>query len=420
MTPPNDKQVEMALLGCLLQQKNIITAVESCGGKKLFYTSKHENIYGAILSQAEVGEVDVITVSSRLGGQSSYLLQCISLAPSPLLAPSYSDTLKELYLKREILKLCHNTTYNLENQNILNELEQGVRNIAKQVSKIKHTDAGNLVADLWEDYIENEGVTPDYMKTGLLDLDRMIDGLEHTEHIIIAGRASMGKTAFACDVVRNVAKQGRKIIFFTMEMSEKVLMRRLLCAEADVRLKGFRNRRLHPAEKIRASRVLSEIKKWDLQVIEGRVTVSDIKSKVAQDEPDLVVVDYLQLMELDRRGGMNTNDLVGDNVKGLQGIAKTGPAVITLSQLSRASEKEKRRPNLSDLYESGAIEAAGDKILMPYREDKESEEAEILVVKQKDGPVGKVDALFVKDSVTFRSLARTSEPPAVRRGGLDG
>ena len=101
---------------------------------------------------------------------------------------------------------------------------------------------------------------------------------------------------------------------------------------------------------------------------------------------------------------MTTNDLVGDNAIGLQSIAKSGPAVITLSQLSRTSEKEKRRPGLSDLLDSGKIEAVGDKILMPYREDKESTSAEILIVKQKDGAIGKVDVTFLPESVSFRNL----------------
>ena len=417
MAQPKDNNTEKALLGCLLQDKKLIPAIQAAGGSKLFYFDRHINIFNAIVDQAEKGEVDIISVAARLDGLNSYLVECAQQAPTPLLAPTYTETLKELYIKREIITLCHNTIYHIDNPDILNQVDAGVHEIGKRVAKVKHTDIKNLAADLWEHYITYEGTEPDYMRTGLVDLDRVIDGIELTEHVIIAARPGQGKTALAADIVRNICKQGKKVLFFTMEMSEQAMTRRIICAEAGINLKAYRNRKLSDIDKQKAIRALSRVKDWQLNIIEGRVMVSDIKSLVLQQEPDLIVVDYLQLMPIDRRGSMTTNDLVGDNVTGLQGIAKSGPAVITLSQLSRASEKEKRRPGLSDLYESGKIEATGDKILMPYREDKEAEEAEILVVKQKDGPVGKVEVLFDRVSVSFKSRAREHETPQVMAGG---
>jgi replicative DNA helicase len=414
LKPPSNKELEKSLIGCLLQDKKIIPMVESNGGSNLFYTELHIQTYAAIKKQADSGEVDIMTVAGRVEVARSYLLECLTMAPTVLLAESYTKSLKELYIKRELLKLCHNTAYNIEAPDILEQAETGIREIGKQIAKVKHIDLTNLAADLWEAYLD--GKKPDYMKTGIVDLDRIIDGIEHTEHIIIGARPGQGKTALACDIARNVAKQGKKITFFTMEMDKKALVRRFVCAEAGVSIKRYKNRTLDSEGEKRVSRVLSKFDDWNLQIIDGRVTVSEIKAKVLQDEPDLVVVDYLQLMSLDRRGGVTTNDLVGDNVIGLQGIAKSGPAVITLSQLSRASEKEKRKPGLGDLYESGKIEAAGDKIIAPYREDKESTEAEILVLKQKDGPVGKCDVEFVPEFVTFRSIESRQEPPAVMAG----
>ncbi len=406
MTPPQNKQLEQSLIGCLLQDKKLIPAIQAIGGIKLFYSDKHIKIYEAILQQAESGEVDVVSVSARIGGSQSYLTECLMSAPTPLLAETYANQLKDLFIRREVLILCHNTVYKIDNPDILTELESGVRDIGKQVAKVHHSDIAALVADMWEDYVENEGTEPDYMKTGLSDLDRVIDGIEKGEHVIIAGRPGMGKTAFAADVIRSIVKQGKKAIFFTMEMTEVQLVRRLICAEASISLKRYRNRKLTDAEKKKAEVILARMSKWNLQIVEGRVTVSEIKAKALQDEPDIIVIDYLQLMPIDRRGNMSTNDLVGDNVTGLQGISKTGPAVITLSQLSRESEKENRKPRLSDLYESGKIEATGDKILMPYRADKEGLEAEILIVKQKDGRIGSVKVAFLPDSVSFRKLAR--------------
>lgn len=408
--PPKDYTIEKALLGCLIQDNNFILDVQAAGGEVLFDSPKNNQVYNAILSNPGA---DVITLGAKIKieGIRSYLIECLHEAPSPVMAERYIEVLKELYIKRELRNLCLNTLEQLEAPDILNTAEQQIREISKKLSKADYTDFTDAVDELWIDYVQNEGKEPDYMKTGIADLDRLIDGIEHTEHIIIAGRPSMGKTSLATDIVRHIAKQGKRVNFHTMEMSKKALTRRFICAEANVSLKAYRNRKLSADQKSRAAKVSNMIDRGLLNLYEGRVTVSEIKAEALKTEPDLIVVDYLQLMSLDRRSGMTTNDLVGDNATGLQAIAKTGPAVITISQLSRASEKEKRRPGLADLYESGKIEAVGDKIIMPYREDKESEEAEILVVKQKDGPVGKVEVNFFKEAATFRAKEKYREAP---------
>lgn len=416
MKPPADSNTEKALIGCLLQDSSYLPSIQAEGGENLFDVLKHQRIYNAIKATNN-NDIVTLAASLKIDGINSYLVGCINAAPTPIMADRYAEVLKELYVKRELLKVCQNAIYYLDQPDILNTVEQQIREIAKKMSKADFTDFTDAVDELWLDYVQHEGQEPDYMKTGIPDLDRLIDGIEHTEHIIIAGRPSMGKTALATDIVRHIAKHGFKVNFHTMEMSKKALTRRFICAEANVSLKAYRNRKLTSEQKSRASRVSNMIGRGILNIYEGRVTVSEIKAEALKTEPDLIVVDYLQLMSLDRRGGMTTNDLVGDNATGLQAIAKAGPAVITISQLSRASEKEKRRPGLADLYESGKIEAVGDKIIMPYREDKDSEEAEILVVKQKDGPTGKVDVKFFKEAASFKGLERHQEPPQVVRGG---
>ena len=401
MKPPSDVTMEKALIGCLLQDSSYRSDVQAMGGINLFYNTNHALIYQAIL---DTPEPDILTVAPKLDidGIRSYLTGCVNEAPTPVLAERYAEGLKELYIKREILKVCQNTIFNLKEPDVLNTAEQQLREISQKLSSAEFTDFADAVDELWLDYVQNEGKEPEYMRTGIDGLDRLIDGIEHTEHIIIAGRPSMGKTALATDIVRHIAKQGYRINFHTMEMSKKALTRRFICSEANVPLKAYRNRKLTAVQKSRASKVSGMINRGVLNIYEGRVTVSEIKAEALKTKPDLIVVDYLQLMSLDRRSGMTTNDLVGDNATGLQAIAKTGPAVITISQLSRSSEKEKRKPGLADLYESGKIEAVGDKIIMPYREDKESEDAEILVVKQKDGPLGKVGVHFFRESASFR------------------
>ena len=406
MKPPSNSDIEKSLIGCLLQEPSLLHSVQGEGGGNLFYSSRHQDIYRAIQEQSEIGEVDNVTVASRLeiDGIRSYLIDCQMNAPTVLMAKTYAETLKDLHIKREIIRVCQQTIYNIENPDIINQVETGIREVVAQISRVSYVDFVDVASDMWERYIDNEGKEPDYMRTGLTDLDRVIDGLERGEHIIVAGRPGMGKTALATDITRNIAKQFKKVQFFTMEMNREALTRRIICAEANVSLKDYRNRKLNPEQKVKAARVLNMVKRGIIRIYDKRVTVSEIKSEVAKHDPDLVVVDYLQLMALDRRGSMTTNDLVGDNAIGLQSIAKSGPAVITLSQLSRTSEKEKRRPGLSDLLDSGKIEAVGDKILMPYREDKESTSAEILIVKQKDGAIGKVDVTFLPESVSFRNL----------------
>ena len=418
--PPRNEELEKSLLGCLLhiggseysEDKQVIYTVEMLGGEKLFYTTKHQLIYKKILDVIEEPfTTDIIAAGLNMDGVRSYLMELQNSQVNSLLAEYYARELKNLYLKRELRDVCNQTIYEINNKQIpavelINSIGGAVVGLSKQDKSITRASLSKLSADLWEQYIENEGQPPSYMRTGLADLDYYIDGIEHTEHIIIAGRPSTGKTALATDIARAIARQGKIVDFFTMEMSETALTRRLVCAEAGVSLRRYRNGKLEASEKERVGKTLSKFGKWNLNVIEGRVTVTDIRSHILQSEPDLVIVDYLQLMPIDRKSGISTNDLVGDNIIGLQGVAKTGPAVITLSQLSRSSDKERRRPRLDDLLDSGKIEAAGDKILATWCEDKEATEREILVLKQKDGPVGYVDVAFLPEPVTFRDLSK--------------
>jgi replicative DNA helicase len=252
--------------------------------------------------------------------------------------------------------------------------------------------------------------------TGFVDLDRMISGLKGSELIILAARPSMGKTAFALNLAQNVGvRAGKTVALFSLEMSASQLVMRMLAAEGNIDAQGFRTGNLNEEDWEKLTMAMSTLSEAPIFIDDTPgITVYDIRAKLrrlkAEHGLGLVVIDYLQLIT--GRGGDSRQQEISEISRSLKLLAREFDVpVIALSQLSRAVEqRQDKRPMLSDLRESGSIEQDADVVAFLYRDDYYNEEsekkniAELIIGKQRNGPVGKVELLFLKNYNKFLSL----------------
>ena len=283
----------------------------------------------------------------------------------------------------------------------------------------------DLVVSSYEE-IENRFNNRDELTgvtTGFYDLDNITSGLQKSDLIILAARPSMGKTAFALNVAQNVALKGKKgVAIFSLEMPKQQLVKRMLCAEAEVEADRVRTGNLQPKDWEKIVEAMTRLSDARIYIDDtSGVTAIDIKAKcrrlmMEEKELGLIVIDYLQLME-----GGNPNDRnqqISAISRSLKGLARElDVPIIALSQLSRGVEQRPdKRPMLSDLRDSGAIEQDADIVMFIYRDEYYNREdvenkgkAEVIIAKHRNGSVGKIDLLFQANITKFKNPTKTTE-----------
>jgi replicative DNA helicase len=270
-------------------------------------------------------------------------------------------------------------------------------------------------------YDRKEHVTG--LATGFKELDLATAGFQPSDFIIIAGRPSMGKTAFALNIAKHAAIQDRRrILVMSLEMSKEQLVQRLLCSEAKVESQKVRTGYLQPSDWTRLTNAAGRLAEAPIYIDDSpALTVLEARAKArrmkAEHGLDLIVIDYLQLM----RGRMQENrqQEISEISRSLKALAKElNVPVVGLSQLSRAVEtREKKEPQLSDLRESGALEQDADLILFLYRperygiqsEDGDNRVADVIIGKQRNGPTGRIQVTFIPEYASFEQLAKREE-----------
>ena len=254
------------------------------------------------------------------------------------------------------------------------------------------------------------------ISSGFVDLDRMTSGFQKSDLIIIAARPSMGKTAFALNIAQNVAiRSGETVAIFNLEMSAPQLVMRMIAAEGNIDAQAFRTGNLKPEDWEKLTMAMSALSEAPIFIDDSPgVTVYDIRAKLRRLQAEhglgLVIIDYLQLISSVK--GDSRQQEISEISRSLKLMARElNVPVISLSQLSRAVEqRQDKRPMLSDLRESGSIEQDADLVAFLYRDDYYNEEserkniAEVIIGKQRNGPVGKVELLFLKQYNKFLSL----------------
>lgn len=438
--PPHSIEAESSVLGGLLLDNGAWDRVGDLLVDNDFYRHEHKLIYAAIGALINASKpADVITVNEQLQNQGKademgglgYLNSLAQYVPSASNIRRYAEIVRERSILRKLVTASDEIATNAFNpqgkaiDRILDEAEQKIFNIGEEGSRMKQgfQSMDTLVVELL-DRVQEMADNPNDITgvpTGFYDLDRMTSGLQPGDMVVLAARPSMGKTAFAINIAEHVAlNEGLPVAVFSMEMGASQLAVRVVGSIGRIDQGHLRTGKLNDDEWPRLTEAIEKLRTVSLHIDETPgLTPSELRANARRlarqcGKLGLIVVDYLQLMSgSGGSGGDNRATELGEISRGLKMLAKELQCpVIALSQLNRSVEQRTdKRPMMSDLRESGAIEQDADIIMFIYRDDyynsdsKEPGVAEIIIGKQRNGPTGTVKLTFLKNLTRFESLA---------------
>ena len=453
--PPQNIEAEQSVIGAMLIDKNAVSLVTEKLMPEDFYRQAHQVIYSAILTLHSKNEpIDMITLINELKkmnrlddvGGVAYITLLANVVPTAANAKFHAQIVEDKSILRQLVEggtAIASLGYEGADDVpvIIDQAEKMVLRISnrkgsKDFAEISEvlSDTINHIQAVLESKQSITGVA-----TGFVDLDKLTAGLHPSDFIILAARPSMGKTALALNIAQNVAIRGaregqpkKRVAFFSLEMSREQLVQRMLCSEADVdaqRLRAgtdIRDKDTDNADLWNKLWVAADLLSNAQIFIDDTpgITIMEMRSKArrlqAEGGLDLVVIDYLQLMQgtTGRNNSDNRQQEVSEISRGLKALARElNVPVLALSQLSRSVEaRQVKKPMLSDLRESGSLEQDADIVMFLYRDDyyKGAEEApthitELIVAKHRNGPVGRVNLFFKNECTKFISLARRPE-----------
>jgi len=436
---PHSEEAELAVLGSMLSSKDAVSKSIQWLTPDVFYKDAHGKIFSAMELLFDKGEpVDTVSVIDLLKknkelesvGGTYFVTGLVESVPTAAHVERYSKIVMEKALLRRLITLSHSISKEAYDDSqdvadILDTVEQSIFSITQNRLKGGFTQINNIVVDALEklELIRAGGGSVIGVPSGLLDLDDITSGFQDGDLIIIAGRPGMGKTALALSMIRNAALEADVGVgMFSLEMANHQLAMRLLCAEARVDSHFVRTGKL-PA-KLWKNLGLSagDLEKAPIYLDDSpALTVLELRAKArrlkAEHNIGMIVVDYLQLMQ-GPRGVESRQQEISVISRSLKALAKElSIPVVALSQLSRAVEQRAdRKPQLSDLRESGAIEQDADVVIFLYRpwvysqEDEDEGKAEIIVAKQRNGPTGHISASFISKYARFENLSQAETP----------
>jgi len=437
--PPHNIEAEQSILGALLIDQEAVTKIADILTAEDFYKETHSRIFQAMLDIYEKREpIDILSVATRLkdkgvleiiGGR-TYLAELSNLVPTASNVAYYAKVVQSKATLRRLLKTSSDIselgfTESEDVDKILDEAEQCLFSVSQKFLKKNFISISSVLSEAFEriDELHKAGGKMRGLATGYIDLDNLLAGLQKSNLVILAARPSVGKTSLALDIARYAAvKQKAKVGIFSLEMSKEELTDRLLCAEAGVGLWKMRTGKLNQEDFPaigEAMGVLSESSVFiddsaTLNIMEIRTKARRLK---AEHDLDLIVLDYLQLME--GRNKESRVQEVAEITRALKSIARELEIpVLALSQLSRAVEMRSGAaiPKLADLRESGTIEQDADVVMFIYRKimdknqncpEDERHIAEIHIAKHRNGPTGIVKLFFDEQRVTFKNLEKS-------------
>lgn len=435
--PPQNIEAEEAILGAVLTNPVCFTKIADMLNTNSFYKPANKLIYEAIVDLFTKNQaIDIVTVSERLNEQDKLELvggraYINDLALNVITTANieyYAKIVQEKAIKRELInagsEIVEMAYDNTSTEATLDNAEKLIFNIAQQKTTSDLVSVKDLVLTSYEQisyrYEHRDELTG--VPTGFYDFDNMTSGLQKSDLIILAARPSMGKTALALNIAQNVALKAKKTVaIFSLEMSKEQLVQRMLCSEAEVDTQKLKTGNMHASDWEKLTTAMNHFADAPLYIDDKPgATVMDVRAKcrrLAMEQKDLglVVIDYLQLMEAS--GKEDRTQQISGISRGLKGLARElNVPVIALSQLSRAVEsRPDKRPMMSDLRESGAIEQDADIIMFIYRDEyynKEDTEnrgkAEVIVAKHRNGAVGSVDLLFQGAITKFKNITKTN------------
>jgi replicative DNA helicase len=436
--PPQNLEAEQAVLGSMLLEEEAVVRALEVLEEPCFYKPAHQKIFSAINElYRKDSAIDLVTVTAELTkqrsledvGGPSYLAGLTAAVPTAANISHYCTLVKEKYILRRIIDstqhiqyLCFENSHDPDQ--LLDGAESAIFEIANkrlQRDAIAVKDIVKSSIDLIDKLYQRKGMITG-VPTGYVELDQLLAGLQASDLVIVAGRPAMGKSSFALCIAENVALlQKKAVAIFSLEMSKESLVQRMLCSHARINAHNVRTGMLSNADWPNLTQAAGKLSEAQIFIEDTPgMSVLEMRSKARRlkrrHDIGLVIVDYLQLMDPSssmKRFSDNRQQEISDISRGLKAMARQlGVPVIAVSQLSRAPEKELRRPRLSDLRESGAIEQDADVVLMLFREEyyNPTEEnkgiAEVIIAKQRNGPTDTVKLTFIKEYTRFESMAK--------------
>lgn len=442
--PPHDLDAERAVIGAMLVSESAVAAV----GERLvaddFYSEVHRIIYGAMMRLYSRGDpIDQLTLTNelrsvnefdRVGGR-PYVFQIVESVPTAANAGRYAEIVRGKALLRAVIDVGSRITENAfgEPENVseaLDSAEQliyGVSNrtLREHLAPVSELAPGALemIQRLYEQEGEVTGV-----ETGFEDLDRLTTGFHKSDLVVLAARPAMGKTAMALNAIWHASGEKKMpVAIFSLEMSKEQLVQRLISQTTRIPAQALRSGNVKAEDWPKLVRGVAEVSRAPIWIDDtAGVTLMEIRAKVRRlasqlnasgEKPlSLVVVDYLQLMVGQTNRSENRQQEIAEISRGLKVLARDlDVPVLAIAQLSRAVEaRHDKRPLLSDLRDSGAIEQDADMVMFLYRDEyynPESDDkgiAEVIVGKHRNGPTGKVQLAWLEQYTKFASLARKS------------
>ena len=429
--PPHSIEAEKALLGCILIENKALTKVISNLQANSFYKPSHSKIYKAMLELFEENEtIDSITVVDKLQkkgdlenvGGAFYISSLTTETASSENVEYYAKIVaNKSILRNIILTSIDLSTLAYEAQNdvtsILDKAEQKLFELSQNFNRgsfVQIEEMLHNVLDKWGNHKKGQFIG---VASGFKELDKKLSGFQKSDLIILAGRPSMGKTALALSMARNAAVQyNMKVGIFSLEMSCSQLTERLITAAAKVDSHLVRDGRLPAKDWKKLSKAAGSLSKAQIFIDDSaEMNIMELKAKArrlkAEKDIDCIIIDYLQLLNVPGRTESRQQEISYIS-RSLKALAKDlDVPVIALSQLSRALEaRQDKRPMMSDLRESGAIEQDADVVLFVYRpivySKKEEDEGlgEIIISKHRNGPTGVVEVIFIDKYARFENM----------------
>lgn len=456
---PQALDMEEAVLGALLLEKNALHRVTDVLRPEMFYKDAHKLIYEAVLLLFQNSEpIDLLTVKDilRKNGNLDKVGGALTLANLTMRVASaanieyHARVIAEKFILRELIRISDNVIKDAYDETtdvfeLLDKTEQSLFEVSETHLRRNYLGMAELVMKTLErlEELKNKDEAITGISSGFSELDKITSGWQRTDLVIVAARPAMGKTAFTLTVARNAAARNAPVVFFSLEMAAVQLVQRLVCAEAELDAQKVRTGKLENYEWQQLISRIGTLSNAPIYIDDTPgISIMDLRAKCrrlkAEKNIQMVIIDYLQLMTGNASKGGNREQEIAGISRALKELAKELDVnVIALSQLSRAVESRggDKRPQLSDLRESGSIEQDADMVMALYRPEYygfETDEegnstqglAEVIVLKQRNGPTGTVKLQFIGkygkftdlnafagSNMTFNSAINTSPPP---------
>ncbi len=430
LTPPSNVDAEVSVIGSMMLDNSLIDSVSEVLTRDDFYSTAHQNIFSAIVDvYNNTGAVDIVILKNELSrlsllersGGHIYLMSIEDAVPITVNVVHYAEIIKEKRLKRDLITataIIQREAYDdsLKSDTLLELVEKKIYDITQRKFRKTNTDIDKLLIEAWDNIESMQGhngaVTG--VPTGFKSLDEITSGFQKGELIVVAARPSMGKTSFMLNIAENVSMNNKiPVLIFSMEMSALQITKNMLCSIAEVDAHLMRTGTISDVDFLRIPTAMGDLSQSPISIDDTPgLSLLEIRAKSrrfqSQKGIQLIIIDYLQLME-----GNNTENRqqeITSISRGLKALAKElDVPVVAISQLNRSVEqREGHKPRMSDLRESGSIEQDADVVMLLHRDDyydpnKNPGLVELNVVKQRNGPIGKVELKFIKNMLRFKN-----------------